>query len=70
MNRPVFEDDITPEHVEIVRLPAPAKYDLELEVKARKEALGTRYLCHEANRVYRLDGKVSLQGMLVDRREV
>ena len=53
------EDWITPSHVEIIRVKPPAE---RLEWLARraeelKAAMGSRYLCHEKNRVRRLDGR-------------
>jgi hypothetical protein len=54
-----FEDWLTPPQVEILKVTPPAE---RLEWLARraeelKETMGTRYLCHETNRVRRLDGR-------------
>lgn len=51
------QDWITPPQVEIVKMTPPAE---RLEwfaqrAKELKEAMGQRYLCHEKNRVRRLD---------------
>jgi hypothetical protein len=53
------EDWVTPSHVEIIRVKPTAE---RLEWLARraeelKQAMGSRYLCHEKNRVRRLDGR-------------
>ncbi len=52
------QDWITPTQVEIVKVNPPAE---RLEwfaqrAKELREAMGPRYLCHEKNRVGRLDG--------------
>ena len=54
-----IEDWLTPPQVEIRKVTPSAE---RLEWLARraeelKEAMGTRYLCHETNRVRRLDGR-------------
>jgi hypothetical protein len=53
------KDWVTPSHVEIIRVKPTAE---RLEWLARraaelKQAMGSRYLCHEMNRVRRLDGR-------------
>jgi hypothetical protein len=53
------KDWITPSQVEIIKIKPPAE---RLEWLARraqelKEAMGSRDLCHENNRVRRLDGR-------------
>ena len=59
-------DWITPSHVEIIRVKPPAERLewLARRAKELKEAMGSRYLCHENNRVRRLDGRSyqALQG--------
>ena len=57
--RAQVDDWITPPQVEIIKVKPPAE---RLEWLARraqeiKEAMGSRYLCHENNRVRRLDGR-------------
>ena len=54
-----LEDWITPSQVEIVKVTPPAERLEWLAQRAKelKEAMGTRYLCHEKNRVRRLDGR-------------
>ena len=57
--RAQLEDWITPCQIEIVKVDPPLE---RLEWLARraqelKEAMGSRYLCHEKNRVRRLDGR-------------
>ncbi|MDP9129721.1 MAG: hypothetical protein M3N35_04990 [Candidatus Binatota bacterium] len=54
-----LEDWITPTQVEIVKVAAPAERLEWLAKRAKelKEAMGPRYLCHEKNRVRRLDGR-------------
>ena len=54
-----IEDWLTPPQVEIRKVTPPAE---RLEWLARragelKETMGARYLCHETNRVRRLDGR-------------
>jgi hypothetical protein len=53
-----INDWITPSHVEIIRVKPPAERLQWLARRAEelKEAMGSRYLCHEKNRVRRLDG--------------
>ena len=53
------EDWITPPQVEIVKVPPTAERLEWLAKRAKelKEAMGPRYLCHEKNRVRRLDGR-------------
>lgn len=53
------QDWITPPQVEIVKVTAPAERLEWLAQRAKelKEAMGLRYLCHEKNRVRRLDGR-------------
>ena len=53
------KDWVTPSHVVIIRVEPTAE---RLEWLARraaelKQAMGPRYLCHEINRVRRLDGR-------------
>ncbi len=52
-----LQDWITPPQVEIVKVSAPAERldSLAQRAKELKEAMGPRYLCHEKNRVRRLD---------------
>jgi hypothetical protein len=56
---PHVEDWITPSHVEIIRVKPPTERLewLARRAKELKEAMGSRYLCHEKNRVRRLDGQ-------------
>ena len=52
-----IQDWITPRHVEVVKI-TPQEEQLERikqKVKELREAMGPRYLCHEKNRVLRLD---------------
>ncbi len=54
-----IEDWITPPQVEILKVTPPAER-LEwfaMRAKELKETMGSRYLCHEKNRVRRLDGR-------------
>jgi hypothetical protein len=53
------QDWITPSQVEIVRVTPPAERLEWLAQRAKelKETMGPRYLCHEKNRVRRLDGR-------------
>jgi len=54
-----IEDWITPAQVEVVKV-APLADQLERiqqRAKELREAMGPRYLCHEKNRVRRLDGR-------------
>ena len=58
--RAELQDWITPPQVEIVKVATPAAERLEWlaqRAKELKEAMGPRYLCHEKNRVRRLDGR-------------
>jgi hypothetical protein len=51
------QDWITPPHVQVVKI-TPQEEQLERikqRVKEIREAMGPRYLCHEKNRVLRLD---------------
>jgi len=56
---PQVSDWITPSHVEIIRVQPPTERLewLARRAKELKEAMGSRYLCHEKNRVRRLDGR-------------
>jgi hypothetical protein len=53
------QDWITPPHVEVVKVDAPSERQQQLteRVNELKKAMGPRYLCHEKNRVRRLDGR-------------
>ena len=54
-----IEDWITPPQVKILKV-TPQAERLEwfaMRAKELKETLGSRYLCHEKNRVRRLDGR-------------
>lgn len=53
------EDWVTPSHVEIIRVkPTAERLEwLARRAEALKQAMGSRYLCHEKNRVRRLDGR-------------
>ena len=57
--RPQVSDWITPSHVEILRVKPPTERLewLARRTKELKEEMGSRYLCHEKNRVRRLDGR-------------
>ena len=50
-------DWITPPQVEVVKFAAPADQLARIQQRAKelREAMGPRYLCHEKNRVRRLD---------------
>lgn len=52
-----IQDWITPSHVEVVKVETPsAQLDrIQQRAKELREAMGARYLCHENNRVRRLD---------------
>lgn len=52
-------DWITPPHVELVKVTTYAERLERITQRARelREAMGPRYLCHEKNRVRRLDGR-------------
>jgi hypothetical protein len=54
-----IEDWITPAQVEVVKVAPPADRLERIEQRAKelREAMGPRYLCHEKNRVRRLDGR-------------
>ncbi|MEP6608436.1 MAG: hypothetical protein ABJA83_07125 [Burkholderiaceae bacterium] len=54
-----IEDWITPAHVEVVKVgPHSAQLErIQQRVNELREAMGPRYLCHEKNRVRRLDGR-------------
>lgn len=54
-----LHDWITPQQVEIVKVAAPAERLQWLAQRAKelKDSMGPRYLCHEKNRVRRLDGR-------------
>lgn len=54
-----LQDWITPPQVEIVKVAPPAERLEWLAQRAKelKESMGARYLCHEKNRVRRLDGR-------------
>ena len=54
-----LQDWITPPQVEIVKVAPPAERLQWLAQRAKelKESMGARYLCHEKNRVRRLDGR-------------
>ena len=55
----VLQERITPSQVNIVKVTPPAERLEWLAQRAKelKEAMGPRYLCHEKNRVRRLDGR-------------
>jgi len=52
-------DWITPSHVEVVKVATHAEQLDRIEQRAKelREAMGPLYLCHEKNRVRRLDGR-------------
>jgi len=52
-------DWITPSHVEVVKVATHSEQLDRIQQRARelKEAMGPSYLCHENNRVRRLDGR-------------
>lgn len=54
-----IQDWITPSHVEVVKVATPAEQLERIQQRAKelREAMGPRYLCHEKNRVRRLDGR-------------
>ena len=54
-----IEDWITPAQVEVVKVAPPAEQLERIQQRAKelREAMGPRYLCHEKNRVRRLDGR-------------
>jgi hypothetical protein len=53
-----IQDWITPRQVEVVKVETPAEQLERIQQRAKelREAMGPRYLCHEKNRVRRLDG--------------
>lgn len=55
-----IQDWITPPQVELVKVATHASQLERIEQRARelREAMGPRYLCHEKNRVRRLDQRV------------
>ena len=57
--RPEIHDWITPEQVEVIKVPPPAgQFERVMQkVALLREQMGPRYLCSEKNRVKRLDGK-------------
>lgn len=54
-----IEDWITPAQVEVVKVATPSEQLERIQQRAKelREAMGPRYLCHEKNRVRRLDGR-------------
>ncbi|MGH6608825.1 MAG: hypothetical protein ACRECQ_01065 [Burkholderiaceae bacterium] len=54
-----IQDWITPPHVELVKVSTYEDQVERITQRARelREAMGPRYLCHEKNRVRRLDGR-------------
>lgn len=54
-----IQDWITPRQVEVVKVATHAEQLERIQQRAKelKEAMGPRYLCHEKNRVRRLDGR-------------
>ena len=54
-----IQDWITPRQVEVVKVETPAEQLERIQQRAKelREAMGPRYLCHEKNRVQRLDGR-------------
>ena len=54
-----IQDWITPRQVEVVKVETRAEELERIQQRAKelKEAMGPRYLCHEKNRVRRLDGR-------------
>jgi hypothetical protein len=54
-----IQDWITPPQVEVVRVATHAEQLARIQQRAKelREAMGPRYLCHEKNRVRRLDGR-------------
>ncbi len=53
------QDWITPPHVQVVKVTAHEERLERIKQRAKelREAMGPRYLCHEQNRVLRLDGR-------------
>lgn len=54
-----IQDWITPPQVEVVKVATHSEQLERIQQRARelREAMGPRYLCHEKNRVRRLDGR-------------
>ena len=54
-----IEDWITPKQVDYVKVETPAEQLERIRQRAKelREAMGSRYLCHEKNRVRRIDGR-------------
>ena len=54
-----IQDWITPQQVEVVKVATHSEQLARIQQRAKElqEAMGPRYLCHEKNRVRRLDGK-------------
>ena len=54
-----IQDWITPQQVEVVKVETHAERLDRIQQRAKelREAMGPRYLCHEKNRVRRLDGR-------------
>ena len=54
-----IQDWITPRQVEVVKVATRSEQLERIQQRAKelKEAMGPRYLCHEKNRVRRLDGR-------------
>ena len=54
-----IEDWITPKQVDYVKVETPSEQLERIRQRAKelREAMGPRYLCHEKNRVRRLDGR-------------
>ena len=54
-----IEDWITPTQADYVKVETPAEQLERIQQRAKelREAMGPRYLCHEKNRVRRLDGR-------------
>lgn len=52
-------DWITPPHVQVIKVETAAEPFERIQRRANelREAMGARYLCHENNRVRRLDGR-------------
>ena len=54
-----IQDWITPPQVELVKVATHTEQLARIQQRANelREAMGPRYLCHEKNRVRRLDGR-------------
>lgn len=54
------QDWITPPQVEVVKVTTHAERLERIKQRAKelREQMGPRYLCHEKNRVSRLDGRI------------